>query len=368
MHIQVSPMTCVLGSLQAESGEAGYHFPCAELLSDGSVYICARKDRGMNDPYGRTEAVRYLPATGDLIPMPSPTARDLENDRSKAAYSCYVTELSPGELIAVYGLLEPAGRPVLFDEKTFGMCACALRLTRSHDGGRSWDKPEGLAYQTQDTMIPSKIYRSGEGIWGFHAEMHNHWEENYREPVQARFVYSIDGGKSFDRAAMIPHAPDFLAGDARPTIGADGRICVFFWGFDLKALKDLAVYRSFSADGGRSFSPVEPVCLKKQISSPFWLREDCYLCLYQERFSERPGLYAALSLDGGMTWDEEHAAEVFVSGSAPKSDNAFDSGNDQAYTFGYSTLTRLAPDRALAAFWRKGGESTCICVCEISVK
>lgn len=70
MHIQVSPMTCVLGSLQAESGEAGYHFPCAELLSDGSVYICARKDRGMNDPYGRTEAVRYLPATGDLIPMP----------------------------------------------------------------------------------------------------------------------------------------------------------------------------------------------------------------------------------------------------------------------------------------------------------
>lgn len=52
-----------------------------------------------------------------------------------------MTELSPGELIAVYGLLEPAGRPVLFDEKTFGMCACALRLTRSHDGGRSWDKP-----------------------------------------------------------------------------------------------------------------------------------------------------------------------------------------------------------------------------------
>lgn len=57
-----------------------------------------------------------------------------------------------------------------------------------------------------------------------------------------------------------------------------------------------------------------------------------------------------------------------MSGSAPKSDNAFDSGNDQAYTFGYSTLTRLAPDRALAAFWRKGGGSTCVCVCEISVK
>lgn len=80
MKIHISPLTCVLGDVVANEHSAGFHFPGAELLSDGSIYICARKDKGMDDPYGSTEAVRYFPETGELIPMPSPTAQDLTED------------------------------------------------------------------------------------------------------------------------------------------------------------------------------------------------------------------------------------------------------------------------------------------------
>ncbi len=368
MHLTVSPLKRVLGPETAAPGEAGYHFPGACLLSDGSVYICARRDRGMNDPYGVTEAVRWLPETDAVIPMPSPTARDLDPDGRRTAYSCYVSELSPGEFIALYGIMEPEGRSTVFDEKTYGMCRTTLRISRSHDGGKTWEAPEDLAYQTPDIMIPSRIFHTRDGIWGFHAEMHNHWEQDYVEPVQARFVYSADGGRSFDRASFIPHPADFLAGDARPTADAEGNLMSFFWGFDLRTMKDLAIYRSFSRDGGLSWSPVEPIELKKQITSPFLLENGACMCIYQERFSDRPGLYAALSMDGGRTWDEEHALGIFVKGSAPRSENAFDSGNDEAYTFGYSTLTRLSPRSALVTFWHANGGATAVSVCRLTAE
>ena len=367
MKIHASPLKCVIGDAVATAESRDYHFPSAEVLSDGSIYIAARRDKGMNDPYGTTEAVRYIPATGEIVPMPSPTQQDLAEDGSRTAYMCYVSELAPNELIALYDLLEPQGHATMFDDKTFGICACTLRITRSHDNGLTWDAPEDVAYKTPDVMVPGQIYKTKDGVIGFHVEMHNHWEVDYKEPIQARFIYSTDGGKTFDKAAMIPHPRDFLAGDARPTTDDKGNICAFFWGFDLKTMKDLAIYRSFSADGGKSFSPVEPIELKKQITSPFWISDDVYMCIYQERFSAHPGLYAALSYDGGKTWDEENAVGIFVKGSAPKSENAFDSGNDEAYTFGYSTLTKLAPNKALVTFWHANGGTTCISVCELTV-
>jgi len=366
MKISISPLRCVLGDVIAGESSASYHFPSAECLSDGSIYFCARKDKGMDDPYASTEAVRYFPETGELIPMPSPTAQDMAADGSRTAYGCYVSEIAPNELIAVYGLIEPEGRKCLFDEKTFGVCKTTLRIARSYDNGMTWEKSEALDYQTADIMIPSKIFRTKNGIWGFHVEMHNHWEEKYREPIQARFVYSVDGAKTFDRAAFIPHDENFLAGDARATTDAEGNLCSFFWGFDLVTMTDLAVYRSFSEDGGLHWSYVEPIQLKKQITSPFWLSNDTYLCIYQERFSDHPGLYAALSYDGGMTWDEENAVGIFVKGNAPKSGNAFDKGIDEAYTFGYSTLTKLAHNKALVTFWHSNGGSTCISICELT--
>ena len=368
MKISVSPMQCVIGREKAEkAGEKGYHFPSAEILSDGSVYLIARHDTGMDDPWGTTEAVRWFPETGELRPMPSPTAYDLAHIPGTSAYMCYVTEFAPNELVALYGLVTPGDHPTMFDTKTFGGCPNRLRLTRSHDNGLTWDVPEDIAYQTKDNMIPSKIYSPKPGIWGFHVEMHNLWEEDYREPIQARFVYSVDGGRTFDRCTFIPHPEDFLAGDCRTTMDGKGNICAFFWGFDLKTMKDLAVYRSFSHDGGMSFSPVEPISLHKQITSPFYLDDTTYMALYQERFSEKPGLYAALSYDGGMTWDEKNAVGIFVKGNAPKSANAFED-IDEAYTFGYSTLTRLGPNKALATFWNANGGSTCISVCEITVE
>ena len=362
MKIKVSPLKCVLG------GEGkGYHFPGAEVLSDGSVYVVARRDKGMNDPYGATDAVKYIPAEDKIIPMPAPDAEDLKRD-GKYAYGCYVTELKPNELIAVYGLLTPEGHQVMFDEKTEGICLLELRITRSHDGGMTWDAPEDVAYKANDYMVPAKIIKTKDGIVGFHVEMHNHWEEEYREPVQARFIYSTDGGKTFDKAGLIPHEDGFLAGDARDTVDDEGNICAFFWGFDLNEKRDMAIYRSFSEDGGRTFSHVEPINLKKQITSPFKLKNDVMMCIYQERFSEHPGLYAALSYDGGMNWDEENAVGIFVKGSSPKSLNAFDSGNDEAYKFGYSTLTKLSDNSALVTFWHSLGDSTGVSVCTLTVE
>lgn len=329
-----------------------YNFPSAELMDDGSVYVCARRIRSMTDPKGTFEAVRYDPVSGEIRPAPTPAEFDMARHPEYGFYTCHVTRVAPGKLIAIYTVVPDCdeSRP-MFSPEDDGMQPILCRITRSEDGGESWSEPEDLDYQIPDVIVPSRIQVLKDGTVGFPIEVQHRYGEPYREPVQGRFVYSVDGGKTFDRAAIVPHPRDFLAGDARCTFDGSDDLIIFYWGFDLASTQDLAVYRTRSRDFGRTFEPVEPIDLKKQISSPLWIDENNFLCMYQERFSDRPGIKLMLSHDGGWHYDPESLRELAIYRDSPDTENPF-SGFSQ-YRFGYSTLTRLSPDSALAVYWSR---------------
>ena len=64
MHLSVSPLVCVIGDAVWAPGSHSYHFPSAELLSGGSIYFCARRDKGMNDPCAASVAPQ-----GSFMPL-----------------------------------------------------------------------------------------------------------------------------------------------------------------------------------------------------------------------------------------------------------------------------------------------------------
>jgi len=349
MKISVGEARCVMGGV--EPG-AVYNFPSVELLDDGSFYICARRIRSLTDPKGVFEAVRYDSETGAVRPMATPADFEMARHPERGFYTCHVTRIAKHRLLAIYTVVPNCDetRP-MFSPEDDGIQETVCRIARSEDGGETWSEPEELTYHIPDVIIPSRIQVLRDGTVGFPIEVQHRYGEPYREPIQGRFVYSVDGGRTFDRAAIVPHPRDFLAGDARCTFDGEGNLIVFYWGFDLAATRDLAVYRTCSRDCGRTFDPVAPVALKKQISSPMWIDGDHFLCMYQERFSERPGIKLMLSRDGGWTYDPETLAELAVFPDTPDTENPF-SGFSQ-YRFGYSTLTRVSATRALATYWHR---------------
>lgn len=366
MKIYVDSPRCLIGDEVGNAQSKFYNFPSCERLHDGTYFISAREIDGLQDPYGRQVSVRYDAATGEVAPALSPTCHDMADYPEKGMYMCHVTELAPGKLVAVYLMIDTDKSKPLFSPENDGVQNCTCRIVHSEDGGKTWEKPKTVEYTIPDIIIPSKIQKMPDGTVGFPIEVHNLYGEPYREPIQARFIYSVDGGRTFDRASMIPHPADFLAGDARCTFDTEGNMTIFFWGYDLAHMKDLEVHRSQTRDSGKTFDPVSPILLKKQITSPFYVDRENFLCIYQERFSDRPGIKAMLSHDGGYSWDEGSVAELYTCQGTPDSENAFQ-GFDQ-YKFGYSTLTRISGNSALATYWNSNGPTTCISACRIEVR
>lgn len=342
-----------------------YNFCLPALLSDGSFFVTARQITSLTDPFGRTAAARYYPDESRVVPATPPNIKDAEANPEKGFLMCYVTELCENNLIAVYGMLDTDIDKPLFAAEGDGMQSMTVRISRSYDNGETWSEGEDIAFKHDDIIVPGAIVKLPDGTVGFPVEMHNHYEKDYYEPIKGRFIYSTDGGKTFDKVSIIPHDKGVLAGDGRCTVDSDGNLMIYYWFYDLECGKDLDNHRCISRDFGRTFEPAEPIDLHMQIISPMFFDDNTFVLVYQERFSKNPGIKAALSYDGGKSFDTDNAVEVYSAKSVPDSDNPFAGFND--YKFGYSTITKIDNKRALVMYWseQKHGISTCACEIEV---
>ena len=121
-------------------------------------------------------------------------------------------------------------------------------------------------------------------------------------------AFSSDGGRTFPEISTIASVP------------AENRL---FNETDILRLRDgrfLAIiregtppkwsHRSYSADEGRTWTPIEPVNFKGECPCLFQLRSGAILCVYRDvegldlgrEDSTRPGISASVSEDDGETW------------------------------------------------------------------
>jgi hypothetical protein len=113
-------------------------------------------------------------------------------------------------------------------------------------------------------------------------------------------VTSSDGGRSWtDCAPVHDHVrdPSLCASETDLLRLADGRLLVVS-----RANARLALYRAFSADEGRTWSPLEPTGLPGQCPALVALPSGAILCLYRDVTPGQFGVGAGLSRDGGATW------------------------------------------------------------------
>ncbi len=344
-----------------------YNFPCLERLSDGSLYCVARQITGLTDSVGRIRARRSFDGGVSWEDMPSPALGD-EALFPEKGYMCpNVREYAPGELIAVYLLVDSLPGKPLFHPDTDGMQKTTVRTAKSFDYGRSWTAAVNLEFSLPDLIVPGKGLRLPDGSFGFPCEVHDEWDKGYREGPTARFILSRDRGESFPEGFMMASHPGYIFGDARLTVDDEGALISYFWCYNLSAQRDEPLHRSVSRDMGRGWSEPVPINLRMQITSPWFIRRGLTLCLTQDRFSEAPGLRALLSFDEGMSWDMDGGVLVWdAGGSRPDSGNPF--GGFEQFRFGFSSIQPTGENTALAVYWHSGGAGTMVSVTGLSVE
>lgn len=349
----------IIGEKIGKSDSLFYNFPSMEILSTGEWLVCSREIKGLTDPKGRIRHRRSADAGKTWIEETPPTCHDEKDYPGNGFLMCHITELSPNELLAVYMMIFTDETQPLFHPATDGMQKTKVRITKSFDNGHTWSKPKDIEYESPDLIVTSKPVKFPDGSVGIPCEMHDEWEKGYQEPLAAIIIKSYDRGYTFPKRITIASDPAMLYGDARPAF--DGKeLSIYFWSYNVAENKDTFIHRAKSKDYGETWSAIQPINLKMQITSPLYLRENLMVCACQDRFSENPGIKALLSRDGGMNWDKESELTIFGANSRPDGNNPF--GQFTQFKFGYSTIHKLSGSQFAILYWHDNSASTSISV------
>jgi hypothetical protein len=134
-------------------------------------------------------------------------------------------------------------------------------------------------------------------------------------PYQPRTLgfFSRDQGRSW--GDMIAYADGAAAGKGfwhgKPIVLGDGRLRTMYWAADMRSGANLANHLCTGDASARVWGAPEPTNLPGQTNALVELGGERMCVVYTWREAERPGIMAALSMDGGRTWDLDGQARLW---------------------------------------------------------
>ncbi len=183
---------------------------------------------------------------------------------------------------------------------------------RSRDDGRAWSKREKLT--TMSAFTPHGPIQLKDGTL-FHIGRTGYKEPELRGRTRITTMRSTDGGHVWEQLCYA--LPDKNGENSQPQMFhephaielKDGRLMILvrYHG------DDRCMRQSFSADGGKTWSPMEKTPMLGLPPHLLRLQDGRILCTFARRFPQPTGFgeYACLSSDEGKSWDTER--EIFLS-------------------------------------------------------
>lgn len=285
-----------------------------------------------------------------------------------------VSTTPSGALLATFTLVD-ASRPDLyvFSEEGFKLReqTCAIR---SEDGGKTWAEPVEIRAAFPKAGITTKPVALADGEVLVPLEIKTGFG-----PQGTAAIFSSDDGRTFERPVILAADPlgKLNLCDARFAVLRDGRLLMLLWTFKQDNSETIDVHRSFSSDGGKTWSVCEPIGMLGGVTVPLTLSSAVVLAVSQ--FRQPPeGLRLWLSRDNGVSWAPDDSIQMWdaresrVLGAAAEGLLKRDQGTDvwqvlKEWTFGTQDLVLLEDGTVLMTYYATLDEILHIRACRFRV-
>jgi sialidase-1 len=297
-----------------DGGMSSLCFPDVLALADGSLLAGFRAGSAKDTADGRVYLTRSRDGGRTWTAPVAPFDPEWQGRPGEQRVG-YLTELAPGHLLVSLTWVDRSD-PALpfFNPETEGLLPTIALLAESGDDGRTWSplRPLDTSPYHTPTPLTGPVLRLPDGTLVAQFELNKEYGDAGPWSHAAVLKLSADGGRTWPRhvdAARHPKNAVYYW-DQRPALMPDGRLISAFWTYDAVAQRDLNVHVAFGTDGATRWSAPRDTGLAGQCPFPVPLGGDRVVLIWVDRYRDAC-LRAALSADGGETWDAAEPVTVY---------------------------------------------------------
>ena len=252
-------------------------------------------------------------------------------------------------------------------------------LARSKDGGTTWSDLQPLDSSPFESMAPGgNLATLDDGTLIAAGEWGDEQGDDSLPDWAAAITRSHDGGRSWEpwRRIQGPGERGLYFFDLRLTRLTDDRLLAVYWTHDMERDAGVNVHTAFSEDAGESWSEPQDAGFWGQVTDVLGLQSGRAVAVTNHR-REPMGVRALLSDDGGAHFDEHHVELWGIEPARIRNapvlskrrdlvENVLDSYHH--FTFGTPTVTQLADGTIIAAFYVTEEHVTYVRCCRLQEK
>jgi len=284
---------------------------------------------------------------------------DGSQDAKHYSYSVMnLTQMRDGQIVVTgHRFHRPTPTTPMYDDKTGGILPVEFVLHRSFDGCRTWTPPEVPTLPDRHIFPYDSITDLDNGAWLSAGD----WEVigAEKDPLKPHVMAVVSGDKGKTWKVLAPMAG---AGRGSPKTFwhtrvnrlPDRRLIAYAWTGDETGQKMLTLHRIIGTPDATKWSAPEPTNLQGQTNRPVSMGGQNVAVVMSDRESKNPGIYVALSEDGGLRFDTDRWVQIWDaygtdSIGVPRTDK-YPSSHDNI-AFGAPDAIRLSDGDIMASFW-----------------
>ena len=271
---------------------------------------------------------------------------------------CYLTELTPGRLLAATMWIDRTtypGQP-LFNAETEGCLPMEILLAESSDEGRSWSEWRHIPMPAEigPASLTNPILKWGDGSLALSIETNKQYADRSRWYQKAVYFHSSDGGQRWGDPVVAGQDPSgrIFNWDMRACVAPDGRVATFAWTYDTQTTSYLNIQRRISRDQGHTWSAPEDLGISDQAGPPAVLPDGRVVLAWVDRFGSH-SIRARVAAAVDAPFDPASEVVIYTHGNQAKRDDKTGDllAEMGAWSFGLPSATALPDGDVLVVYY-----------------